>query len=46
MPSPDRYPVIYYVKLFYNLVIPATVGFFLLYIAIDVWGRRRQRRSS
>lgn len=46
VPSPDRYPVIYYVKLFYNLVIPATVGFFLLYIAIDVWGRRRQRRSS
>ena len=46
VPSPSKFPLIYYVRLFYNLVIPATVGFFLLYIAIDVWGRRRQRRSS
>jgi len=46
VPSPDRYAAIYYVRLFYNLVIPATIGFFLLYIAIDVWGRRRQGRSS
>ncbi len=46
VPSPSRYPWIYYVRLFYNVVIPSTVGFFLLYIAIDIWGRRRQRRSS
>ncbi len=46
VPSPTRYPLIYWVRVFYNLVIPSTVGFFLLYIAIDVWGRRRQRRSS
>jgi len=46
VPSPDRYALIYYVRLFYDLVIPATIGFFLLYIAVDVWGRRRQRRSS
>jgi len=46
VPSPERYPVIYYVRILYNVVIPSTVGFFLLYIAIDVWGRRRQRRSS
>lgn len=46
VPSPERYPLIYWVRVFYNVVIPATVGFFLLYIAIDVWGRRRQRRSS
>jgi predicted CXXCH cytochrome family protein len=46
VPSPSKYPLIYYVRLFYVFVIPATVGFFLLYIAIDMWGRRRQRRSS
>jgi predicted CXXCH cytochrome family protein len=46
VPSPTRYPLIYYVRLFYHYVIPGTIGFFLLYIAVDVWGRRRQRRSS
>jgi len=46
VPSPSRYPLIFWVRMFYNLVIPSTVGFFLLYIAIDMWGRRRQRRSS
>ncbi|MGE5236600.1 MAG: cytochrome c3 family protein [Acidobacteriota bacterium] len=46
VPSPKRYALIYYVRLFYRFVIPGTIGFFLLYIAVDVWGRRRQRRSS
>ena len=46
IPSPTRYAPIYWVRVFYHLVIPGTVGFFLLYIAVDVWGRRRQRRSS
>ncbi len=46
VPSPDKFPLIYYVKLFYKGIIPGTVGFFLAYIAVDLWGRRRQRRSS
>jgi predicted CXXCH cytochrome family protein len=46
VPSPDRYPLIYYTKMFYKLIIPGTVGFFLTYIAVDVYGRRRQRRKS
>jgi predicted CXXCH cytochrome family protein len=41
-PDKNRYPVIYYVRLFYQLIIPSTIGFFLLYIAADVWGRRRR----
>ncbi|HPC84178.1 MAG TPA: hypothetical protein P5234_12610 [Thermoanaerobaculaceae bacterium] len=45
-PSRDRYPLIYWVRLFYWWVIPGTVGFFLAYIALDVWGRRRHRRVS
>jgi hypothetical protein len=38
--------MIYWVKVFYQLVIPGTIGFFLVYIAVDILGRRRQRRSS
>lgn len=43
-PDRERYPLIYYVRLFYQVVIPSTIGFFLAYIALDVWARRRQRR--
>jgi predicted CXXCH cytochrome family protein len=46
VPSPDRYALIYYVNLFYLLVIPGTIGFFLLYIAIDVVGQVRKRRHK
>lgn len=46
IPSPTRYPLIYWVRAFYRLVIPGTIAFFLLYIGVDVWGRRRPRRSS
>ena len=42
VPSPTKYRLIYYVRLFYRLAIPGTIGFFLLYIAVDVWGRRRR----
>jgi len=45
-PSPRKFPIIYWVKEFYRWVIPGTVGFFLLYIAVDVVGRIRQRRRS
>jgi predicted CXXCH cytochrome family protein len=45
-PSPTKYALIYWVKVFYRMVIPGTIGFFLVYIAVDVWGRRRHRRSS
>ncbi len=46
VPSPTKYRMIYWVRVFYRLVIPGTIGFFLLYIAVDVYGRRRSRRSS
>ncbi len=44
VPSPDRYPWIYYVKLFYKIIIPATIGFFLFFIATDVYRTRANRR--
>jgi len=46
VPSPDRYALIYYVNLFYLLIIPGTIGFFLLYIGIDVAGQIRKRRQK
>jgi len=46
VPSPTKYRLIYWVRVFYRLVIPGTIGFFLLYIAVDMLGRRRSRRSS
>jgi predicted CXXCH cytochrome family protein len=46
VPSRTRYPLIYWVRVFYRLVIPGTIAFFLVYIAVDVMGRRRHRRSS
>jgi predicted CXXCH cytochrome family protein len=46
VPSRQNYPMIYWVNVFYQLVIPGTVGFFLLYIAVDWLARRRQRRRS
>ena len=46
VPSPQHYALIYWVKEFYRFAIPGTVGFFLLYIAVDWWRRRRRGRSS
>lgn len=46
IPSPDRYSLIYYINLFYQLIIPGTIGFFLLYIGIDAFGRFRRRGQS
>ncbi len=34
--SPTRHPLVYYVNLFYKIFIPAVIGFFVLYIALDV----------
>lgn len=46
-PSPERYPLVYYVNLFYKILIPLVVGFFVAMILLDVahsvvtrWGRR------
>nr|BAL59967.1 formate dehydrogenase cytochrome b subunit [Candidatus Acetothermum autotrophicum] len=36
IPSPTEFPWVYYVELFYKIVIPLTIGFFLVFIALDV----------
>lgn len=41
--SPEKYPLVYYINLFYWILIPATIGGMLLYIAVEVYGRFRTR---
>ncbi len=46
-PTRDRYPLVYYVTLFYRFLIPITIGGMLLFVLIDAGGRiiRRIRRG-
>ena len=46
IPSPTKYPWIYYVRLFYKVAIPSIVGFFLLFIASDVYRSRRRKHGG
>ncbi|NOZ78256.1 MAG: hypothetical protein GXP48_03555 [Acidobacteria bacterium] len=46
IPSPTKYPWIYYVKLFYRVAIPSIIGFFLLFIATDVYRSYRRRHRG
>ncbi len=46
IPSPDKYPLVYYINLFYWVLIPLTIGGMLLYIALDVYRRLRQRAKT
>ena len=41
--SPEKYPLVYYVNLFYLIVIPVTIGALLIFIASDVFRRIRTR---
>jgi len=42
-PSPEHYPLVYYVGLFYQIFIPATIGGMAVFVASDI-GRRLVRR--
>jgi hypothetical protein len=42
-PSVEHNPLVYFVNLFYMIVIPATVGGFLLFIGSDIFRRIRER---
>jgi len=46
-PSRDRFPLVYYVNLFYWILIPVTIGGMVLFVLIDAGGRmaRRFRRN-
>ncbi|MCB0101518.1 MAG: cytochrome c3 family protein [Anaerolineales bacterium] len=38
-PSPDHYPIVYYVDLFYKFFIPAVLGGMLFFILTDIYRR-------
>lgn len=42
-PSRDRFPLVYYVNLFYRILIPVTIGGMLLFVMIDAGGRIARR---
>ncbi len=44
-PSRTRFPLVYYVNLFYWIIIPVTVGGMLVFVIIDVVGRILRRRK-
>lgn len=38
-PTKDRYPLVYWVQLFYRFLIPITIGGMILFVLIDAGGR-------
>ncbi len=41
--SPDKYPLVYYVNLFYWIFIPVVIGTMLLFITLEIYRRVRTR---
>ncbi len=41
--SPQKYPLVYYVNLFYTILIPLTIGGMLLFVALDINRRVGER---
>jgi predicted CXXCH cytochrome family protein len=44
--SPTRFPLVYYVNLFYKIFIPAVIGGMLIFVVTDVIGRARRARKG
>jgi predicted CXXCH cytochrome family protein len=42
-PTVDRYPLLYYVNLFYRILIPLVIGLMILYVLIEVISRTLRR---
>jgi predicted CXXCH cytochrome family protein len=46
VPSPEHYPLVFYVDLFYKLFIPAVIGGMLVFVVSDVARRVIERRKG
>jgi hypothetical protein len=46
IPSPQHYPVVYYVNLFYKILIPTVLGGMLLYVLTDIYRRFITRKKG
>jgi predicted CXXCH cytochrome family protein len=42
-PSPEHYPIVFYVSLFYKIMIPAIIGGMIFFILTDIYRRRINR---
>lgn len=48
IPDRERYPLVYYINLFYRIIIPGTIGFMLSFVMLDAFRRlliRMRRRQ-
>lgn len=43
--SPEKYPLVYYINLFYWILIPVSIGGMLAFISVDIYGRLRRRMT-
>ena len=46
IPSPDHYPIVYYVNLFYQFFIPAVIGSMVVFVISDIVRRLIERRKG
>jgi len=46
VPSISKYPLLYFVNLFYKIIIPVTVGGMLVFVAVDAQFRIRKKLSK
>jgi hypothetical protein len=45
-PSPTKYPIVYYVNLFYKIFVPAVLGFMVVMVLLDAMRRLLNRRAG
>ena len=46
IPSPDKYPVVYFVNIFYQLLIPTVLGGMAVLVVLDISSVVRQKRRK
>jgi hypothetical protein len=46
IPSPTRFPIVYYVNLFYKFFIPAVIGSMVIFVISDIIRRLIERRKG
>jgi len=46
IPSPENYPIVYYVNLFYKFFIPAVLGPMVIFVLSDIARRLINRRKG
>jgi hypothetical protein len=45
-PDARKYPIVFFVNLFYKILIPAVLGFMAVFVVVDFGGRLARRRNG